>query len=119
MDQSGKNRHHSLVNNGGFGIFLHGLILGWLRFPYQFDSVACGRFNGHWPLFASHLCCIQHPILCWNNPLDANFVRWLSTGSKFRTYVGKFSIFRFVFFFVTNNLSNDEILFDRKSMKHA
>lgn len=81
-----------MVNDVGIGLFLHGVILGRLRIPHQFDPVACDRPHADRPLFASNLRRIQHTVLRGHHSIDANFVRWLSTGSELRTYAGEFWI---------------------------
>lgn len=81
-----------MVDDVSAGVFLHGIVLGWLRFSHQFDSTACAGSDGDRSIFASDLCRIQHTVLRGHRTVDANFIRGLSTGSKFRTYAGKFKI---------------------------
>lgn len=102
-----------MVNDVSTGLLLYGFIMGWLCVFDQFDSTACPRFDDYWPLFASYLRRLQHFILCRHHFVYANLIRWLSTGSKFRTHAGKCFIFTHVNKYL---VYNDETLFDRKSM---
>ena len=88
VGQVGQDRDDLLVNPHQLGLLLYGVKLGRLRFPHQLDTSSCASIDGDGTILTSTLCRLQHRLLHWNNFVDANFVRWIPTGSIIWTHVG-------------------------------
>lgn len=89
MDQGRQVGHHFLVVHVSAGLLLYGIVVGWLRIPYQSNTPACAGPNDYGPLLASHLHSLQHTLLRRHNTLDADIVCGVPAHTELGAHAGK------------------------------
>jgi hypothetical protein len=63
--------------------------MGRLRVPDQLDSNPRLCPDDLWALLSSDLRRLLHRLRPWNDPVDANLIRWIPAGSDLRAHAGK------------------------------